>query len=309
MEDRAILRERAANIWGSFARKFEPIAQASRLEPMPTQELARIGGLADAKDEIQTYASAATDPDVYARWGTHPPSGVLLFGQRGVGKELLARSLATLTDTSFLSLAIPKLVLEVIHRSGKVGELVAGWSTALAEMPPLTVLFNELEFLQAEEIGTRRVDLPVGPVMDFLLDLVDRAIAVEHVLVIGSTSHPDTLRRAFTQPGRLERIVEVSPSYPGDIIQALRIHAADAEKLAGRSLFAGVDWEQLVASVPIRPMPGDWVHILHSVLRRKARCEAAGDPVAPISTADFREEVDRFQKASSRLTAPTGNYV
>jgi hypothetical protein len=101
----------------------------------------------------------------------------------------------------------------------------------------------------------------------------------------------------------------VSPSYPGDIIQALRIHAADAEKLAGRSLFAGVDWEQLVASVPIRPMPGDWVHILHSVLRRKARCEAAGDPVAPISTADFREEVDRFQKASSRLTAPTGNYV
>ena len=148
MEDRAILRERAANIWGSFARKFEPIAQAARLEPMPSFELSRIGGLADAKDEIQTYACAATDPDVYARWGTHPPSGVLLFGQRGVGKELLARSLATPhRDRRSSRVAIPKLVLEVIHRSGKVGELVAGWSAALAEMPPLTVLFNELEFL------------------------------------------------------------------------------------------------------------------------------------------------------------------
>ena len=73
MEDRAILRERAQNIWGSFARKFEPIAQAARLEAMPSQELSRIGGLADAKVEIQTYACAATDPDVYARWGTHPP--------------------------------------------------------------------------------------------------------------------------------------------------------------------------------------------------------------------------------------------
>jgi len=309
MEDREIQRERATNIWGSFARKFEPIAQASRLEPMPTQELARIGGLADAKDEIQTYASAATDPDVYARWGTHPPSGVLLFGRRGVGKELLARSLATLTDTSFLSLAIPKLVLEVIHRSGKVGELVTGWSSALSEMPPLTVLFNELEFLQAEEIGTRRLDLPVGPVMDFLLDLVDRAIAVEHVLVIGSTSHPDTLRRAFTQPGRLERVVEVSPVYPADIIAALRIHAADAEKLAGRALFEEIDWEKVVASVPIQPMPGDWVHILHSVLRRKARCEAAGLGVTPVTTSDFREEVERFQKANSRLTTPSGTYV
>jgi ATP-dependent 26S proteasome regulatory subunit len=309
MEDRAILRERAANIWGSFARKFEPIAQAARLEPMPSQELSRIGGLSDAKEEIQTYASAATNPEVYARWGTHPPSGVLLFGQRGVGKELLARSLATLTRTSFLSVAIPKLVLEVIHRNGKVGELVAGWSGALGEMPPLTVLFNELEFLQAEEIGTRRIDLPVGPVMDFLLDLVDRAIAIEHVLVIGSTSHPDTLRRAFTAPGRLERVVEVSPSYPGDIIAALRIHAADAEKLAGRALFEQVDWEKVIASTPIQPMPGDWVHILHSVLRRKARCEAAGDTVTPVGTGDFREEVERFQKASSRLATPTGNYV
>jgi ATP-dependent 26S proteasome regulatory subunit len=309
MEDRAILRERAVNIWGSFARKFEPIAQASRLEAMPAQDFSRIGGLADAKDEIQTYASAATDPDVYARWGTHPPSGVLLFGRRGVGKALLARSLASLTETSFLSVAIPKLVLEVIHRSGKVGELVAGWSTALAEMPPLTVLFNELEFLQTEEIGARRLDLPVGPVMDFLLDLVDRTIAVEHTLVVGSTSHPDTLRRAFTQPGRLERVVEVSPSYPGDIIDALRIHAADAEKLAGRALFEQIDWQQVVAAAPVQPMPGDWVHLLHSVLRRKARCEAAGDGVTPVTTDDFREEVQRFQKASSRLATPTGNYV
>src|SRR5262245_15129943 len=172
MEDRAILRERAANIWSSFARKFEPISQSARLEPMPSFGLDRIGGLADAKDEIQTYACAATDREVYERWGTHPPSGVLLIGQRGVGKQLLARSLATLTDTSFLSVAIPKLVLEVIHRSGKIGELLSGWANTLEEMPPLTVLFNELEFLQAEEIGTRRLDLPVGPVMDFLLDLV-----------------------------------------------------------------------------------------------------------------------------------------
>src|SRR4030095_1072006 len=93
----------------------------------PSQEVSRSGGLANAKDEIQTYATAATDPDVYARWGTHPPSGVLLFGRRGVGKELLARSLASLTHTSFLSVAIPKLVLEVIHRRGKVGCVVTRW--------------------------------------------------------------------------------------------------------------------------------------------------------------------------------------
>jgi ATP-dependent 26S proteasome regulatory subunit len=306
--DPSILREREQNIWSSFARKYEPMSQSTRLEASPDFELSRIGGLGDAKDEIQTYACAATDRDVYMRWGTHPPSGVLLIGQRSVGKRLLARSLATLTGTSFLEVTIPKLVLEVIHRGGKVGELVSGWSDTLAEMPPLTVLFNELEFLQAEEIGARRPDLPVGPVMDFLLDMLDRSIACQDVLVIGSTAHPDTLRRAFTQPGRLERIVEVTPQFPGDIIQTLRIHAVDAEKLAGRPLFEDIEWERVVSG-GIPPSPGDWVHILHAVLRRKARCEAAGETVKPVCTDDFRKEVERFKKASSRLVTPSGTYV
>lgn len=308
MEDDVILRERAQNIWSSFARKFEPLSHSTTLEPMPSFDLGRIGGLAEAKDEIQTYACAATDPEVYARWGTHPPSGLLLIGQRGVGKTLLARSLASLTETSFLQVAIPKLVLEVIHRGGKVGELMSGWSVALDEMPPLTILFKELEFLQAEEIGARRPDLPVGPVMDFLLDLVDRAIAAEDVMVLGSTAHPDTLRHAFTQPGRLERVVEVSPSYPEDIIETLELHATEAEKRSGRPLFQEIDWARIVSGVH-PPAPGDWVHILHAVLRRKARCEAAGEQVTPVTTEDFQAEVERFRRASSRLVTPSGNYV
>ncbi len=308
MEDRTILRERAQNIWGSFARKFEPMLQSTKLEAMPSFDLSLIGGLADAKDEIQTYACAATDREVYSRWGTHPPSGVLLIGQRGVGKSLLVRSLASLTETSFLQIAIPKLVLEVIHRGGKVGEMMTAWSSTLEEMPPLTVLFNELEFLQTEELGARRPDLPVGPVMDFLLDLVDRAIATDEVLVVGSTAHPNTLRHAFTQPGRLERVVEVTPVFPGDLVATLRIHAADAEKRAGRPLFRDIEWNAVVEG-PSPPAPGDWVHILHSVLRRKARCEAAGEDVTPVTTEDFREEVERFKKTTSRLVAPSGTYV
>jgi transitional endoplasmic reticulum ATPase len=271
--------------------------------------MARIGGLVAAKEEIQTYACAATDPEVYVRWGTHPPSGILLIGLRSVGKRLLARALASLTETSFLNVGIPRLVLEVIHRGGKVGELVTEWSSTLAEMPPVTVLFNELEFSQADEIGARRPDLPVGPVMDFLLDMVDRTIALENVLVLGSTSYPDTLRHAFAQPGRLERIVEVNPVFPDDIIETLQIHAADAEKRAGRPLFQEVDWSTVTDDFQ-HPAPGDWVHILHAVLRRKARCEAAGEAASPVTTQDLSDEVERFKRTSSRIAAPKpGTYV
>jgi ATP-dependent 26S proteasome regulatory subunit len=309
MDDLEIRRERAQNIWASFSRKFEPVGQSTVLEPVPDFALSRIGGLTAAKEEIQTYAYAATETEIYARWGTQPPSGLLLIGQPGVGKQLLARSLASLTGTSFLNVVIPKLVLEVIHRGGKAGELAVEWTTTLAEMPPLTVLFNELEFLQAEEIGGRRPDLPVGPVMDFLLDLTDRTIAFEQHLVVGSTSHPDTLRRAFAQPGRFERVVEVTPIFPGDIIDTLSIHAAAAEKRASRPLFDSVDWETVTLGYHHSSL-GDWVQILHAALRRKARHEAGGEDVGIVTTQDLNEEVERFKRASGRITTPkSGNYV
>jgi ATP-dependent 26S proteasome regulatory subunit len=307
MADRTIERERAQNIWTSFARKTEPVAQATTIEPIPDFDLGQIGGLAAPKDEIQTYACAATSPEVYGRWGTYPPTGMLLIGRQGVGKSLLAKALASLTHTSFVNVAVPRLVIEVIHRGGKVGELLAGWSQTLAEMPPVTVFFNELEFSQAREIGARRPDLPVGPVMDLLLDLVDRTIAADGVLVVGSTSHPETLRHAFAAPSRLERVVEVNPVFPDDVIAALDIHASGAEKRAGHPLFESVDWASVVDQHS-GPTTGDWVRILHATLRRKARCEAAGETARPVSTEDLVTEVRRFVQAADRLAVTTGGH-
>jgi ATP-dependent 26S proteasome regulatory subunit len=308
MEDPSIQRERAQNLWTSFARKSDTIDRATKLDPLPDFDLGRIGGLARPKEEILTYGLAATQREVYTRWGTYPPSGLLLIGDGGVGKALLARALASLTKTSLLSVNIPRLVIEVIHRGGKVGELVSGWSEALTEMPPVTVFFEELEFSQAREIGARRPDLPVGPVMDFLLDLVDRTIAADKCLVVGATSHPDTLRQAFNQPGRFERVVEVTPEFPGDIVEALRIHAEAAEKRAGHPLFETIEWRAVVGQHR-DPSIGDWIRILHAVLR-KARCEAAGEPAGPVTTRELQEEVERFKQASRRLAIPeAGHYV
>jgi len=308
MEDSAIQQERALNLWGSFARKAESIAQATSLEAVPEFDLGHIGGLEAAKEEIQTYACAATDPEVYARWGTYPPSALLLIGRQGVGKTLLARALASLTQTSFLTVAIPRLVIEVIHRGGKVGELLQGWSQVMDEMPPVTVLFEELEFSQAREIGGHRTDLPVGPVMDLLLDLVDRSIAASNHLVVGTTSHPDTLRRAFVAPSRFERVVEVNPLFPEDIVSALEIHASAAEKRAGHPLFEAIEWARVIDHHR-EPSTGEWIHILHAALRRKARREAASETPGLVQTEDLVEEAARFRQAAGRLALPTGNYV
>ena len=309
MQNASIRIERAHNLWSSFARKHEPVARATEIDPDPKLELSEIGGLAAAKEEIQTYACAATDPAVYGRWGTYPPSGLLLIGRRGVGKRLLAKSLATLTHSTFIVVKVPRLVLEIIHRGGNVGDLITAWSQTLSEMPTSTILFNELEFSQAQEIGARRPDLPVGPVMDFLLDIIDRTVAAEAHLVVGSTNHPDTLRQAFVQPGRFERVVEVTPAYPGDIVDALEIHARASELRAGHELFDNVDWKSVVDRYR-EPATGDWIRIMHAVLRRKARCEASGEIATQITTQDLFDEVDRSRQAHNQIAMQhSGNYL
>jgi proteasome regulatory subunit len=163
MADR-IQKERAKNLWDVFLRKVDPLARGAHLTVDPALSFDQIGGLANAKEEILTYACAAENPEIYGKWGTYPPSGILLIGRQGVGKSLLAKALATRTETSFLRVDVPRLVLDVVHSGGKVGELVDAWTNVLEEMPPLTVFFDELEFSQAQEIGSRRPDLPIGPI-------------------------------------------------------------------------------------------------------------------------------------------------
>jgi SpoVK/Ycf46/Vps4 family AAA+-type ATPase len=309
MEEDSMQSERAQNLWSSFLRSVDPLARGAHLTVSPDFHFDSIGGLAGPKEEILTYACAATNPEVYSHWGTYPPSGILLIGQEGVGKHLLAKALATQARMSFLLVDVPRMVLDVLHGGGKVSELVQQWSQILDEMPPLTIYFDELEYSRAQALGTQRTDLPVGPIMDFLLEIVDRTIAIKKHLVLGSTSTPDTLRPAFVAANRFERVVEVTPQFPNDMMEALRIHAEAAEKRAGKPLFGDVDW--LAVMGPTRDAsPGNWVQILHAVLRHKARQEAGGEPVEPISTRDLKAEVEVFKQALKRIHPPgVGNYV
>ena len=309
MPERRIESERAQNLWSSFARSVDPMARSAQIDAAPELTFDGIGGIAAAKEEVLTYACAVTSPEVYSHWGTFPPSGLLLIGAPGVGKRLLAAALARHAETPLVHVDVPRLVLDVIRNGAKVGELVQKWTQVLDEIPRLTMHFDELEFSQAHDLGGPRPDLPIGPIMDFLLELIDRSTANQRHLVVGSTSYPATLRHAFARPGRLERVVEVTPVFPDDIVAALALHSAQAEKRAGRSLFDSVDWRALVGRTQISTT-GDWVRILHAVLRRKARCEVGGESAATVTTEDLRTEVLRFEQAARRIrSTPGGTYV
>jgi hypothetical protein len=105
-------------------------------------------------------------------------------------------------------------------------------------------------------------------------------------------------------------VVEVTPLYPDDVVAALRIHARTAEKRAGRSLFGAIDWTDVVSRYR-EPSTGDWIHLLHAVLRRKASVECAPVDVPPVETDDLLAEVEVYRRTRKRLptSAPSGTYL
>jgi cell division protease FtsH len=303
-----IERKRAVNLWEPFARKFPPIAKSCEFAATPDVGFDGIGGLEDAKDELLTYACAATEPEIYGRWGTWAPSGLLLIGPEASGKSLLAAALATRTETPFLRIRVARLALQLVHAGGKAGEILVGWQETLGEIKRVTVYFDELDFAHDPTLGAPRIDLPVSQLSDFLLELIDTTIAAVGSLTVGSSSRPDTISPIYFQPGRFERIVSVTPIVPGDVIAALEIHVAAAEKRAGRKLFSKIDWQRAIDQNREAPI-GSWVQLMHAVLRRKARCDAAAESPTEVTTEDVLSEVDRFKRATLRLPTSAGRYL
>jgi len=183
-----------------------------------------------------------------------------------------------------------------------------GWHETLAEIKRVTVYFDELDFAHDPALGAPRMDLPLSQLSDFLLELIDTTITVVGSLTMGGTSRPDTLSPIYFQPGRFERIVSVTPIVPGDVIAALEIHSAAAEKRAGRKLFAKLDWQRAIEQNREASI-GSWIQLMHAVLRRKARCDAAAETPGEVTIDDVLAEVARFKRATLRLPATAGRYL
>jgi ATP-dependent 26S proteasome regulatory subunit len=308
VDERDIQRTKAANLWETYTRKAAPLAKSTRIDPRPGTDFADIGGLEAPKEEISTYACAATDPEVYQRWGTQSPTGMLLMGPAGSGKTLLAQALATRTETPFLRIDVPRFVLQVVHSGGKAGEILAGVAATLAEMPRTTIFYDELDFAHDLTIGAPRPDLPTSQITDFLIELIDASIGTAQMLIVGSTSRPDTLSPIYFEPGRFERIVSVQPQVPEDVIEALRIHISSAEKRAERKLFEGIDWNRVIEQNRNASI-GNWVRMIHAVLRFKARCDTADERPGLVTTVDVLDEVERFKRTATRLPPISGRYL
>jgi len=75
--------------------EVDPMVSVMKVDKAPLETYADIGGLESQVREIkESVELPLTHPELYEDIGIKPPKGVILYGQPGTGKTLLAKAVA-----------------------------------------------------------------------------------------------------------------------------------------------------------------------------------------------------------------------
>ncbi len=229
-------------------------SRAKRLnDSQPKVTFADVAGVDEAKQELQEIIDFLKNPEKFQALGAKIPRGVLLLGNPGTGKTLLARAVAGEAGVPFFHISGSDFVeMFVGVGASRVRDL---FDQAKAHRPAI-VFIDEID-----AVGRHRgAGLGGGhdereQTLNQLLVEMDGFDPNAGVILMAATNRPDVLDPALTRPGRFDRRVIVDNPDSKGRLEILNVHikgkplAADVnvEIMSRRTAgFSGADLANLV---------------------------------------------------------------
>ncbi len=215
---------------------------------------ADVAGIEEAKEELQEIVEFLKNPKRFQKLGGRIPRGVLLIGDPGCGKTLLAKAIAGEADVPFFSISGSDFVeMFVGVGASRVRDL---FKTA-KESSPCIIFLDEID-----AVGRRRGNgMASGghdereQTLNAILVEMDGFDTNDQVIVIAATNRADVLDPALTRPGRFDRQVFVPlPDIKGRY-EILKVHArkvklapsVDLMRIARQTpMFSGADLAAII---------------------------------------------------------------
>lgn len=208
-----------------------------------------VAGIEEAKDEVSEIIEFLKHPKRFAKIGGRIPRGVLLVGEPGCGKTLLAKAIAGEADVPFFSISGSDFVEMFV---GVGASRVRDLFKQAKETAPCIIFLDEID-----AVGRRRGGgFTTGghdereQTLNAILVEMDGFASSDGVIVIAATNRADVLDPALIRPGRFDRqIVVPLPDVLGRL-EILKVHAkkiklgpdVDLERLARVTpMFSGAD--------------------------------------------------------------------
>ena len=166
-----------------------------------------VGGLNDLKEELKEAVEWPIKyKDAYDYVDVESPKGILLHGPPGTGKTLIAKALAKMTESNFISIKGPELLSKWVGESEKgVREIFR----KARQAAPCIIFLDEVDALVPKR-GSGGSDSHVTEnVVSQILTEIDGLEELNNVLIIGATNRLDIVDEALLRPGRFDRIIKV----------------------------------------------------------------------------------------------------
>jgi cell division protease FtsH len=209
---------------------------------MPKTTFADVAGADEAVEELQEIKEFLQEPAKFQAVGAKIPKGVLLYGQPGTGKTLLARAVAGEAGVPFFSISGSDFVeMFVGVGASRVRDL---FEQAKANAPAI-VFVDEID-----AVGRHRGAGMGGghdereQTLNQLLVEMDGFDVTGGVILIAATNRPDILDPALLRPGRFDRQIAVAAPDLAGREQILKVHSR------GKPLAPGVDLTAVARRTP-----------------------------------------------------------
>ena len=245
----------------------------------PTVTFGDVAGVEEAKMELQEVVEFLKFPERFLALGARIPKGVLLVGQPGTGKTLLARAVAGEAGVPFFTISGSEFVEMFV---GVGAARVRDLFEQAKRNAPCIVFVDEID-----AVGRHRgAGLGGGhdereQTLNQILVEMDGFDTNTNIIIIAATNRPDILDPALLRPGRFDRRVVLDLPDVNGRVAILKVHSA------GKPLAPDVRMD-----IVAKQTPGFTGADLANLVNESALLAARGGKKL-IGLAEFEESIDR----------------
>ena len=211
-----------------------------------------VAGVDEEKEELEEIVEFLKTPKKFTDMGARIPKGVLLVGQPGTGKTLLAKAVAGEAGVPFFIISGSDFVEMFV---GVGASRVRDLFEKAKKLAPCIIFIDEIDAIGARRTSSSGAESENNQTLNQLLVEMDGFSSNEGVIVIAATNRPDVLDKALLRPGRFDRQIVVSAPDVKAREQILEVHSrkkkigedVDLKLIAKNTAgFAGADLENVL---------------------------------------------------------------
>ena len=274
----------AGGVLGQFGRSRAKLVEAEK----QTVTFEDVAGIEEAEEQLVEVVDFLRNPEKYVKLGARIPRGVLLSGQPGTGKTLLARAVAGEAGVPFFSASASEFIEAIV---GVGASRVRDLFKQAEEAAPAIIFIDELDAIGRARGGSGGVlsgHDEREQTLNQILTEMDGFDPSAGVIVLGATNRPDVLDPALLRPGRFDRRVAVQPPDSAGREQILRVHSRSVP------LDDDVDLAQIAQSTP-GMVGADLANLVN-----EAALLAARRGHQKVARADFTDSLEKIVLGAER---------